>query len=54
MNKEKLQNLLIFTSSLDDKYVTLKEYVERMGEHKEILFVSAENLDTVKSLPKWK
>lgn len=52
MNKEKLQNLLIFTSSLDDKYVTLKEYVERMGEHKEILFVSAENLDTVKSLPK--
>ena len=34
MNKDKLQNLLIFRSSLDDKYVTLKEYVERMGEEK--------------------
>lgn len=52
MNKEKLQNLLIFTSSYEDKYVTLKEYVDRMGEHKEILFVSGENLDMVKSLPK--
>lgn len=52
MNKEKLQNLLIFTSSYEDKYVTLKEYVDRMGEHKEILFVSGESLDMVKSLPK--
>lgn len=53
MNKDKLQNLLIFRSSLDDKYVTLKEYVERMGEEKkEILYVVGEDLDTVKSLPK--
>ncbi|MBM6876402.1 hypothetical protein H6A04_12310, partial [Fusobacterium mortiferum] len=35
--KDKLQNLLIFRSSLDDKYVTLKEYVERMGEEKKFL-----------------
>ncbi|MBQ3437051.1 MAG: molecular chaperone HtpG [Fusobacterium sp.] len=52
MNKDKLQNLLIFVSSYEDKYVTLKEYVDRMGENKEILFVSGENIDMVKSLPK--
>lgn len=53
MNKDKLQNLLIFRSSLDDKYVTLKEYVARMGEEKkEILYVVGEDLATVKSLPK--
>ena len=39
MNKEKLQDLLIFISSYDDKYTTLKEYVDRMGETKEILYV---------------
>ena len=52
MNKEKLQDLLIFMSSNEDKYVTLKEYVDRMGENKEILYVPTENIDTVKSLPK--
>lgn len=52
INKDKLQNLLIFISSLDEKYTTLKEYVERMGENKEILFVSGENIDMIKSLPK--
>ena len=52
MNKEKLQDLLIFVSSHDDKYTTLKEYVDRMGETKEILYVPAESIDTVKALPK--
>jgi molecular chaperone HtpG len=52
MNKDKLQNLLIFRSSLDEKYVTLKEYVERMGDRKEILYVVGEDLATVTSLPK--
>ena len=52
MNKEKLQDLLIFISSHDDKYTTLKEYVDRMGETKEILYVPAESIDTVKALPK--
>lgn len=52
MNKDKLQNLLIFRSSLDEKYVTLKEYVERMGDRKEILYVVGEDLSTVTSLPK--
>ena len=52
MNKEKLQDLLIFVSSYDDKYTTLKEYVDRMGENKEILYVPAESIDAVKALPK--
>ncbi|WP_462424910.1 molecular chaperone HtpG [Fusobacterium sp. THCT13E1] len=52
MNKDKLQNLLIFRSSLDEKYVTLKEYTERMGDRKEILYVVGEDLSTVTSLPK--
>ena len=52
MNKEKLQDLLIFVSSHDDKYTTLKEYVDRMGDNKEILYVPAESIDAVKSLPK--
>ena len=52
MNKEKLQDLLIFISSQDDKYTTLKEYVDRMGETKEILYVPAESIDAVKALPK--
>ena len=52
MNKEKLQDLLIFISSYDDKYTTLKEYVDRVGETKEILYVPAESIDAVKALPK--
>ncbi|EFE87408.1 molecular chaperone HtpG [Fusobacterium periodonticum] len=52
MNKEKLQDLLIFVSSHDDKYTTLKEYVDRMGENKEILYVPAESIEAVKALPK--
>ena len=52
MNKEKLQDLLIFVSSYEDKYTTLKEYVDRMGDNKEILYVPAESIDAVKSLPK--
>ena len=52
MNKEKLQDLLIFVSSHDNKYTTLKEYVDRMGETKEILYVPAESIDAVKALPK--
>ena len=52
MNKEKLQDLLIFVSSHDDNYTTLKEYVDRMGDNKEILYVPAESIDAAKYLPK--
>ena len=53
--KDKLKDLLIFKSSFEDKYITLKEYVERMKEdQKEILYVSGENIEVLKSLPKMK
>ena len=52
MNKEKLQDLLLFVSSYDDKYTTLKEYVDRMGDSKEILYVPTESVDAAKYLPK--
>ncbi|MGL4393090.1 MAG: molecular chaperone HtpG, partial [Fusobacteriaceae bacterium] len=40
MNKEKLQNLLIFKSSKEEKYITLKEYIDAMpSEQKDIYYV---------------
>ena len=52
-NKEKLQDLLLFYSSKEDKYVTLDEYVERMKEEdKDIYYVSGESIDKIKMLPK--
>ncbi|MCI6152308.1 MAG: molecular chaperone HtpG [Fusobacterium perfoetens] len=55
INKEKLQDLLIFKSSFEDKYTTLKEYVERMKEEqKEIYYVTGENEEFLKVLPKVK
>ncbi len=55
INKEKLQDLLIFKSSYKDEYTTLREYVERMKEEqKEIYYVSGENEELIKSLPKVK
>ena len=51
-NKETLQDLLMFYSSKEDKYVTLSEYVERMNEDtKEIYYASGESLDKIKMLP---
>lgn len=55
INKEKLQDLIIFKSSLEDKFTTLKDYVERMKEdQKDILYVTGESEDAVKNLPKVK
>lgn len=55
IHKDKLKDLLIFKSSLDDSYTTLKDYVSRMKEdQKEILYVSGENIEVLKSLPKMK
>ncbi|MDR1831688.1 MAG: molecular chaperone HtpG [Fusobacteriaceae bacterium] len=52
LNRDKLQNLLIFRTSLDDSYCTLQEYVDRMGERKEILYATGDDLASIKSLPK--
>ena len=52
MNRDKLEDLLLFYSSKEDKYVTLSEYVERMKEdQKEIYYASGESLENVKMLP---
>ncbi len=38
MNKDKLQDLLLFYSSEDMKYITLKEYVSRMKEGQDTIY----------------
>ncbi len=38
VNKEKLQDLILFKSSKEDAYVTLKEYVERMKEEQKAIY----------------
>ncbi len=52
MNKETLQDLLLFYSSHDKKYITLKEYRERMvdGQDK-IYYACGESLDKIDLLP---
>lgn len=53
--KDKLKDLLIFKSSFDNNYTSLKDYVSRMKEdQKEILYVSGDNLSLLQSLPKMK
>ena len=52
MNKDKLEDLLLFYSSKEDKYTTLNEYVERMKEEqKEIYYAAGESIDNIKMLP---
>lgn len=55
INKEKLQNLLLFKSTFENNFVSLKEYIERMQENqKEIYYVVGENVEILKTLPKVK
>ena len=52
MNKDVLINLIMFKSSKEDKYVTLKEYVERMPEdQKEIYYAAGDSIEKIKELP---
>ena len=52
MNKDKLQDLLLFYSSNEDKYVTLSEYVECMKkDQKDIYYASSESINSIKMLP---
>jgi molecular chaperone HtpG len=52
MNKEDLQELLLFHSSTEEKLVTLKEYVERMRpDQKFIYFASGDSVDKIDKLP---
>ena len=52
MNKEKLQDLLLFTSSNDSKLVTLDEYVTAMREdQKYIYYATGESVARISQLP---
>ena len=52
MDKDKLQDLLLFYSSHEQKLVTLNEYVNRMEEdQKEIYYVSGQAVDLIDKLP---
>ncbi len=51
-NKDTLKDLLLFHSSKEQKYVTLKEYTERMPEgQKSIYYASGETLAKIDLLP---
>lgn len=52
MNKDKLQDLLLFKSSKDGKYITLKEYTERMPENqKSIYYAVGKSVDEIERMP---
>lgn len=52
MNKEKLQDLLLFTSSNDNKLVTLDEYVTGMREEQKYIYYAAgESTARISQLP---
>ena len=52
MNKDLLSDLLLFKSSKEDKYVSLKEYTDAMREEqKNIYYACAESVDSAKMLP---
>lgn len=52
VNKETLQDLLIFYSSKEKKMVTLDEYISRMSEdQKYIYYASGETIDRIDKLP---
>lgn len=52
MNKEKLQDLLMFTSSKENKLVTLDEYVTGMREEQKfIYYASGESIARIEQLP---
>lgn len=52
MHKDELVDLLLFYSSKEEKYVTLKEYKERMSEEqKDIYYASGKSIESIKKLP---
>ena len=52
MNKDKLQDLILFYSSKAKKMVTLKEYVEKMkDDQKYIYYASGDSFDRIDKLP---
>ncbi len=51
-NKDVLQDLIMFTSSHEDKLVSLKDYVSRMKEDQTTIYYAVgESIDRIKKLP---
>ena len=51
-NKDVLIDLIMFKSSKEDKYATLKEYTERMKKsQKEIYYATGDSIEKIKQLP---
>ena len=52
MHKDELKDLLLFYSSKDEKYITLKEYVSSMKDDEEnIYYACGETIDKINMLP---
>ena len=52
MDKDKVKDLVMFISSNDKKYTTIKEYVSRMKENqKDIYYACGETIDKIDLLP---
>ena len=52
MHKDKLQDLIIFASSYEDKMTSLKDYVSRMKENQDaIYYACGETTDKIKLMP---
>lgn len=52
MNKDKLKDLLLFTSSKEKKSISLKEYVDKMLDKQDsIYYVCGETIDKIDMLP---
>ncbi len=51
MDKDKLQDLLMFYSSKENKLITLKEYVANNKEEKDIYYACGSSIDQIKTLP---
>ncbi|MBR5341823.1 MAG: molecular chaperone HtpG [Erysipelotrichaceae bacterium] len=52
VNKDVLIDLIMFKSSKEDKYVTLKEYVANMKKgQKEIYYAAGESIEKIRQLP---
>lgn len=52
MHKDKLQDLIIFASSYEDKMTSLKDYVSRMEENQDaIYYACGETTDKIKLMP---
>lgn len=52
VNKELLQDLIMFKTTKSDEYITLKEYTERMKEDQSIIYyASGKSKDAINALP---